>query len=784
MHTIARFLLVCGLVAGTSLSATVALAQGPRALLTRYCVGCHAGPNPAGQLGLDTIDLDVPTRSAASWERVLRRLRAGTMPPAGHPRPAPEVADAFVAAIETALDTAVPRQGVVPSVPLRRLNRTEYQHAIRDLLDLDVDAGSLLPADGSSYGFDTSPGALRLSPLLLEAYVTAARRISAAALGLPGRPEVITISPPPDLSQDQPLPDMPMGTIGGVRVSLHAPVAATYVFKAQLWETNAGGARGLEGQERPFDFELSVDGRVIHRAPVGGRDDDALAYASAGAASTAVHGRLQVRAEVAAGPHTVLFAFVGRTRASSQEVLQPLRRTSLNPFDGYGAPRLQRVTIEGPFDPGRAGETPSRRRILTCQSVRPGEARTCASAILSALARRAFRRDVTGPEVAMLLTFFDAEAERGFEAGIAAALTRILSGPEFLFRAEGTAGGRGSGTRADGATLASRLSFFLWSSLPDQALLDAGLSGRLREPGVLDGEVARLLADSRATLATDFAGQWLQLRDLSGSHPDLLANPDWDDNLRQSMRRETELLFQSVVQENRSVLDLLTADYTFVNERLARHYGWRGIYGPAFRRVPVRDEARRGLLGHGSILTITSLPTRTSPVLRGKWILSQLLNAPPPPPPPGVSNALSAALEGGGSIRERSEAHRRNPQCAGCHQLMEPLGLALEHFDATGRWRTTDEGVSIDASGSLPSGQIVDGASGVRQSLTRRPELFVRALIERLMTYALGRGIGEADQVAVRAIERAASKEGYRFSALIRGIVQSAAFQAPAEETP
>ena len=755
-----------------------------RALLDRYCVTCHNDSLRTAELALDTLDPARVGDHPGVWEKVVGKLRAGMMPPAGRPRPDRAAADRLVAYLETELDRAAaadPDPG--RSAALRRLNTTEYRNAIRDLLDLDVDVAALLPADDSSAGFDNvSLGGL--DPGRLERYLAAARKISRLAVGAPVRsPVADTFIVPSDLNQTGHVDGMPFGTRGGARFDYNFPVDAEYELRVELgksWNTNRIG-----GLREPHDVAILLDGapvEVLTVAPAVRRP--AATQSLYQRDDRPVDADLVVRAPVAAGPHTVGAAFVSQGAELVERHRQPFLKVHITVGgDQRTQPNVYAITVTGPFDATGPGDTPSRRRIFTCRpaDAAPAAERACAAEILGTLARRAYRRPATGADVDLLLGFYeDGRADGGFEQGIEMALRRLLVSPEFLLRVERDPAGADAPYRVSDLELASRLSFFLWSSLPDDELIETASRGALRDPAALEAQVRRMLADARsASLVTNFAAQWLYLRNLPAVSPDFIVFPDFDETLRRALRRETELFFESVVREDRSVLDLIAADYTFVNERLARHYGMPGVAGSHFRRVPLPPGGPRGgLLGHGSILAVTGYATRTSPVVRGKWVLENLLGTPPPPPPPNVPPLDEAKSAAALSMRERMEEHRRNPVCAACHALMDPVGLSLENFDAIGRWRTLTAGLApIDASGGLPDGTAFDGVAGLRQAVLDRSDQFVRTLVDKLLTYALGRATEHYDAPAVRAVERAAATGGYRFSDLVLGIVNSIPFQ-------
>jgi hypothetical protein len=764
------------------------------ALVTRYCAGCHNDRLKTGGLTLEASQLDKIDAHAETWEKVVQKLRAGVMPPAGAPRPDPSAYESLTVWIEGALDRAAvahPQPGRRPAV--HRLNRTEYRNAIRDLLDLDIDVASLLPADDSSYGFDNIGDILSISPTLLEAYLEAARRISQEAVGSPSLPrDTFTYRVSPDLTQDYRLDGLPFGTRGGMLVEHYFPLDGEYVVKAQLLRSFIGGIMGLS---EVHQLEFSLDGHRVRVFPVGGKkpaggDEPPQAERSSERPADA---DLEVRFTVKAGTHRVGVAFLERPNVQGEDFRPPYLRSYavLSDF-ATGQPHVASVAITGPVN-GTPGDTPSKRRIFVCRPEQPSEVRqkpdttserACARQILAKLARGAYRRPVNGEDLGPLLRFYDeGRSDGSFDAGIERALRRLLVSPEFLARIERdpASAGPDSNYRVTELELASRLSFFLWSSIPDEPLLQAAERGRLRDPRVLREQVQRMIADPRAkALVENFAAQWLYLRNVPASRPDTQLFPDFDDNLRQAMRRETELLFDTVIRENRSIVELLSARYTFVNERLARHYGMANIYGSHFRRIELTDDdARGGLLGQASILSVTSYPNRTSPVLRGKWILENILNAAPPPPPPDVPELEERGEDGKLlSMRERMVKHRANPVCASCHSRMDPPGLALEHFDAVGRWREVSESrTPIDATGTLPDGSVFDGPQELRSVLLRKPERFVSTLTHKLLTYALGRGLTHHDAPTIRAILRDAAADDYRFSNVVLGIVTSTPFQ-------
>jgi mono/diheme cytochrome c family protein len=761
------------------------------ALVKRYCVSCHNEKLKTGGLTLANLDLGDVSGSAGTWEKVVQKLRAGVMPPSGLPRPTRVAYDGLATWIEGALDNAAkanPNPGRRPA--FHRFNRNEYHNAIRDLLGLDIDVAALLPPDDRSYGFDNIGDILGISPTLLEGYMEAARKISKEAIGDPtiGR-ETHTYKLAADLTQDYRLDGLPFGTRGGTLVTHLFPVDGEYSIKIDLLRNFIGGVMGMA---EAHQLEVSLDGQQVQRFTVGGRRPRPQGDAEGGDEAAQRRNRpvvepdanLRVQMPVKAGTHELRVTFLQRPSSQAEDLREPYLRSFASLSDlTSGQPHVASIAISGPMN-ASAGDTPTRHRLFTCRPTRESEEAACARKILSSLARRAYRRPVTDEDLKPLLAFYQAvRDESGFEAGIQRALQRLLMSPEFLVRIERDPANVAPGTnyRISDLELASRLSFFLWSTIPDDELLDLAERGRLKDPAVLRQQVRRMLADSRSkAFVTNFTGQWLYLRNVRAATPDSLLFPDFDDNLRQALQRETEMLFETIVHEDRSALDLLGARYTFVNERLARHYGIADVYGNEFRRIELSDkDPRGGLLGQGSILAVTSYPNRTSPVQRGKWLLENVLGAPPPPPPPNVPDLEEKNAEGRVlSMRERMVQHRANPVCASCHSRMDPLGLALENFDAVGRLRAKGEsGEKIDATGALPDGTPFTGPQELRDLLLKKPERFVNTLTERLLTYALGRGVQYYDQPAIRAIARGSARHEYRFSDLILGIVQSAPFQ-------
>ena len=761
------------------------------AVLSRYCQACHNRRSTVGRetgLAFDVLDVGGIAGDAERWEHVVRRLRNGSMPPAGRPRPDAQTYDRVATWLEARLDAAAdanPDPGR-PAV-LHRLNRAEYRNAVRDLLALDVDVSSLLPADTSSYGFDNIGDVLGLSPLLLESYLAAANRISRLAVasdsGVAVTADVYRVST--ELTQRDRLDGLPFGTRGGTLVNHFFPVDGEYEIRVRLARNGASGNSGdIVGLTEPHQVEIAVDGARAGLLTAGAKRlgrGFRLGCESTGAGDA----NLRVRVPVQAGPRRLAVSFLGRPSALVERVRRPFLRALLEQNRTHDLPYVSDVIVTGPYLPAAPAGTPSRDRIFTCRPEAGAAAeRACAEEILATLAQQAFRRPIDANDLGVLLPFYETgRREGGFERGIEQALARLLVSPSFLFRIEldpvDAAAGRGY--PVEDLALASRLSFFLWSSLPDEELLVLADRGELSDPDVLERQVRRMLADPRAdALAENFAGQWLYLRNVPAARPDFRRFPDVDDNLRHAFRRETELLFQSIVREDRSVIDLLAADYTFVNERLARHYDIPYVYGDHFRRVGTADHPMRGgLLGQGSMLTVQSLSNRTSPVKRGIWILENILGTTPPDPPPDVPELEASANDGRElTMREAMERHRANPTCAACHRLMDPLGLALENFDAVGRWRETDaSGEPLDVSGELPDGTRFMGVAELKQALLANPEPFLRTLTEKLLTYALGRGLEYTDAPAVRKIVRDAASREHRFSALVLGIVKSVPFR-------
>jgi|RhiMethySRZTD1v2_1073278.scaffolds.fasta_scaffold18740_4 mono/diheme cytochrome c family protein len=774
---------------------TAASPPPPRAVFDKYCVGCHNQRVKTAGLALDVLDPAQVGVHAEAWEKVVRKLRTGAMPPAGRPRPDKPVADGVAASLEAGLDRAAAEHPNPGRPTLHRLNRIEYRNAIRDLLALEIDSAALLPGDNAAYGFDNNADALSLSPALTERYLEAAAKISQMALGhVRGSAAPETVFVPSDRNQGSRLSDdQPWGSRGGSTFRYYFPVDGEYQFELQLKESGAdGGIIGITTE--PQQLDVSLDRARVWTSAIGGPD---IANVRGQERTEKIREMLKFRLPVKAGSHLVQVYFVQKTTAFVEDLFDPyLRRDPYRATNGE--PGVSSVTITPPSRVAVAGspsrsnaaeakavtDSPSRRRVFVCRPASPTEEARCARTIVATLVRRAYRRPVTDDDLQVpLARYREGAGEGGFEAGLELALRSILVSPRFLFRFESQPDTIAPNTayRIDDLELASRLSFFLWSSIPDDELLNAAEKKTLQQPGVLERQVKRMLADPRsAALVSDFAGQWLHIRNVAAFRPSPELLFHFDDNLRQAFERETGLFVESIIREDRSVLEMLDADYTFLNERLARHYGIKGVYGERFRRVSLpADSVRRGLLGQGSILTDTSRANRTSPVIRGKWILENIFGAPPPSPPANVPD-LKEERDPAKILpmREQMAQHRANPGCASCHAQMDELGFALENFDAIGEWRDLDAaGAPIDAAAKLPDGTSFKGPVELRKVLKSHSDDFLTSLTEKLLTYALGRGLEPADAPAVRRIKREAAATNYRFSALIQGIVASTPFQ-------
>ncbi len=747
-----------------------------RQLLQRYCAACHNQQLKSGGLSLAQADLSRPGAQPELWEKVVRKLRTGMMPPPNVTQPSEADRRAILTWLETSLDaTSAAKPNPGRTETLRRLNRTEYQNAIRDLLALDIDAASLLPADESGHGFD-NVNVSDLSATLLNRYISAAQKISRLAVGsTQSSLQSDTISLPADLTQEDQLPGLPIGTRGGVSTSYTFAQDGEYEIQISLMRDLAGVVSGLrDGRQHEMLLLLDrepVQTFTVSRAAIG--------------SETLNEKILKARIPVKAGPHNLVVTFVKNGSSLIETPRQPTASRFNDRRHPRTAPAIDQIAVTGPYAPKGAGDTPSRRRLFGCRPTGTDktEEEKCAAVILSTVMRRAYRRPIAKADVDEQMAFYrKGRAEGDFDLGITRALTAVLTNPEFLFRVESdpkkvSAGGV---YRISDLDLASRLSFFLWSSIPDDELLDAAIRGKLSQPAELEKQTRRMLADRRSfNLATNFAGQWLRLRNIDAVDPSGNLFRDFDDNLRQAFRRETELFFDSVVREDRSVSTLIKADYTFLNERLAKHYGIPGVYGSRFRRVTLAPESKRGgVLRHGSVLSVTSYATRTSPVLRGVLVLRNMLGAPPPPPPPDVPALDESTMAANLPMRQRLAAHRSNAACASCHRTIDPVGFSLENFDAVGKWRDLEmEDQPIDATGALPGDKAFRGIDGLEAALLRRPELFVTTITENLLTFSLGRGVEYYDAPAVRKIVSNAKKDGYRFSSLILGIVRSTPFQ-------
>ena len=747
-----------------------------RQFLDRYCASCHNDRLKTGGLSLDRVDLSKPEAQAELWEKIVRKLHTGVMPPNSVPQPPTQDRLAMLTWLEHSLDAAAvahPNPGRTET--LRRLNRTEYQNAIRDLLALDIDAPSLLPADESGHGFD-NVNVGDLSPTLLDRYISAANKISRMAVGgTPSSLENEVFLLPADLTQEDQLPGLPIGTRGGMSRTHNFAQDGEYVVQVLLARDLAGTVSGLR-EDRSHELLVLVDRKPVAtftvQKPANGDD-------------TLLDKDFTARVPLRAGPHELGVTFVKVGSSLIDTARQPTESRFNDRRHPRTAPAISQVSVTGPYAPGGAADTPSHRRLFVCRPASQDKAaeERCAGTILSTLMRRAYRRPVATADVAGPIAFYrEARADGDFDAGIAAGVSAVLANPQFLFRVERDPQKVPAGTayRISDLELASRLSFFLWSSIPDDELLDAAVKGRLSQPGELEKQARRMLADRRSfNLATNFGGQWLRLRNIDAVNPNASLYRDFDDNLRQAFRQETELFFDSVLREDRSALTFIRADYTFLNQRLAKHYGIPGVYGSRFRRVTLAPDSHRGgLLRQGSVLAVTSYATRTSPILRGVLVLSNIFGAAPPPPPPDVPALDESNVAANLPMRQRLAAHRTNAVCASCHRSIDPVGFSLENFDAIGQWREIDvDGQPVDALGGLPGAVDYRGVDGLEGALLLRPELFVGTLTENLLTFALGRGVEYYDAPAVRKIVSDAQRDGYRFQALILGIVKSVPFQ-------
>jgi hypothetical protein len=742
-----------------------------------YCDTCHFGPKARAGVNLETLDLASLDRNGALWEKVLRKLRSQEMPPPGAPRPDAAAYANLVKAIENERDRLADVKPNPGRPTLHRLNRAEYANAIRDLLALQVDVADLLPSDDAGYGFDNIGDVLTVSPSLLERYLLAAGKISRQAVGdINVPPAYQTYDIPHGLKQDDRMSvAMPVGSRGGTSIEHRFPVDGEYEISVGLQRGRAEEILGT-GRERKLDLRMDDQRLELFTIPAGGR----RANINTATGNTNVEAGLHIRMAVKAGTHTIVATFLKDTVLPEGILFKPRADAVQSHFEGVGS-----ISISGPFNAQGPGSTPSRDKIFVCHPAAPAEEQPCAEKIIASLARPAYRRPIIADDLPQLVALYKRGADNGgFESGIRLALQKILVSPEFLFRVEldPVNAPVGSVHRVSDIELASRLSFFLWSSIPDEELLQVAERGGLSDPVMLERQVKRMMADPRSrSLVQNFVGQWLFLRNIPGIQPDVTAFTYFDDNLRQAMAKETELVVESSMHEDRPVIDLLKTDYTFVNQRLAEHYGITGIYGNEFRRIPVTDTKRQGLLGHASLMAVTSYPNRTAPTIRGKWVLEQLLGTPPPPPPPNVPALKEEASGKVLTMRQRMEEHRVSPQCAVCHRIMDPIGFALENFDGLGKWRESYAEAadgSIDPSGVLPDGTGFDGPVGLRDILvSKKREVFVENFTERLLTYALGRGVEEYDRPVVRRIVREAAPDDQRWSSIILGIVKSKPFQ-------
>jgi mono/diheme cytochrome c family protein len=774
-------------------AAAAAPATTPQAIVDQSCVTCHNDRAKAGGLSLAGFAVATAADVPETTEKMIRKVRAGQMPPAGSRRPDEAALDGLATALERAADGRAVQVAAPGRRSFQRLNRAEYARSVKDLLGLDVDAGDYLPLDGKMANFDNIADAQVMSPTVMQSYLTAAAEISRLAVGDRGATaREVSFLIPRTASQREQVEGAPFGTRGGLSVLHTFPADGDYRFRVSFYHETTGalygnGRAALHTAERPEQVEVSIDGARVALLDVdrwmNSSDPDGVNLATP-----------PIR--ITAGPHRVTAAFLTRFEGPLQDLITPLEWSiaSTSIADAYGfttLPHLRDMAITGPFSPTGVSETPTRQRIFSCHPDQPAQQLQCAQKIISGLASQAFRRTASERDVSALMTFYrKGAAEHGFEEGVRMALEGLLASPRFVYRFEGVPAGAkaGQGYALNDVDLASRLSFFLWAAAPDAELLRIAEAGRLSRPAELEAQVRRMLADRRAdVLASRFAGQWLRLQDLDKIHPDVRFYPDVDEQLKASMRRETEALFRHVMRERRPITELFTADYTFVDERLARHYRIPGIIGSGMRKVAYPDDRRRGLLGHASILTLTSEAERTSPVLRGKWVMEVLLGTPPPPPPPNIP-ALDETPEADGgrlrTVRERLEQHRRNPSCMSCHRMIDPIGLALEHFDVTGAWRIKDNGMPVDAASALYDGTPLTGANDLQRALMKRSDVLVRTFTENLATYALGRRLTATDMPMVRGVVRAAATEQSTFQAFVTALVTSPQFTMKAADVP
>ena len=767
--------------AATSPAASDSGPAAQRAVLDQYCNACHnlraraAKLDSAVRLAFDDLDLNKVGEHPEIWEKVVRKVRAGLMPPTNARRPEPATLNGLATWLENELDRHTETH--LPAPGLHRLNRTEYTNAIRDILGLEVDATKFLPADDSSHGFDNMAGSLTMSPALMEAYLSAAGKISRLAMGSETAARQVVFDVPPDTAQNHRIEGLPFGTRGGMLIKYEFPSDGMYSFTVK---GITGYFTRVLGQITKEKLELTVDGERLYLfdwdSEIGNKEGD-----GGSSPSFAIRG----------GLHNIGVAFLATNDLPGTELNRPFERTMISPGEIPGFmfyPHVGQVFINGPFNGTPSSDTPARRKIFTCQPQSVQQEGPCARQIVSTLAKKAFRRPVKESDLETLMNFYTLgrNEAKNFDGGIQAAIQVILVDPEFLYRSElepaqSTQTAANSAYQISQRELASRLSFFLWSSIPDDELINLAAQNRLRDPATLEKQVRRMLADPRAkAFVKNFTGQWLNVRSMDAKEPVIDLFPDFDNNLRAAFKEEIELFFGSVMQEDRNILELLDADYTFANERLAKHYGIENVYGPQFRRVtlPPELDMRRGLLGKGALLTITSQAARTSPVARGKWFLETFLGVSPPDPPPGVEvNIDKKKNSAPKSLRDRMEQHRSNPVCASCHQIFEPMGLALENFDAVGKWRAYDDGAAIDPTGVTTDGTKLDGVKSLRDLTRRYSDQFAEVVTEKLLTYAVGRGMEVQDMPTVRAITRASKTKNYRFSSLVMGVIDSKAFQ-------
>ncbi len=766
------------LLAGVSLLAQTAIAQhvgvDSGALITKYCTGCHNSTDWAGGMELDSFKESAIGDTPELGEKLIKRLRAGMMPPAGEERPDYETVQKLAQSLEQSIDKSAATKGAhLPAPGLHRLNRTEYTNVIRDLLALSIDASKFLPSDDSSHGFDNMAGTLTTSPALMEAYLSAAGKIGRLAIGTETAPTLAVFDAPHDTSQNDYVEGLPFGTRGGLLIEHEFPADGEYTLTVKGM---TGYFTAVLGNVRGEKLEVTVDGKRVY---VFDWDKEIAPKRSDGGKSPAI--------PIKAGFHRIGVAFQATSDLPDTGLNKSFQRTMNSPgsISGYTFyPHVGQVFIEGPFKGAEATDTQSRRKIFECYPKSAKEEASCARKIITTLTTKAFRRPASDADVKVMTAFYRGGREQGgkFDAGIEAVIQRLLTDPEFIYRSEIEPANVAVGTayRISDLELASRLSFFLWSSIPDMELLNLAAAKKLHEPAVLKQQVDRMIADPRSqALVRNFTGQWLNVRGIAASEPVVNLFPDFDSTLRVAFRREVELFFASIIQEDRSVDDLLTADYTFVNERLAKHYGITGVYGPQFRRITLGadQDMRKGLLGKGALATVTSDAARTSPVKRGKWFLETFFGVSPPDPPPGVETQLDQKPgESAKTMRERLKLHTTNPSCASCHMQFEPMGLAMENIDAVGQWRTMDVGLPVDSVATTNDGIRIESIRGLRELTVRKRELFAEVVAEKLLTYAIGRGLDHHDMPLVRSLSHDAAKKSYKFSSLLMGVVQSPAF--------